>query len=241
MKKKLSLPGWQEIGADYESSESREHIDLAVAQLVARHLPVFLVGKGYQSGPTILIGTNDQVLFIDKPRDWQSCQKIRIIFKDEAKLSNHFNVRILSESEDTLQSSLPGEIFRLQRRSRYRVDVPHGCHVSFRNNDNLHTGLTVKNVSAMGMLFLSKKPVALPRRAIQDIALSIPEKENGNLLGGWQQKTVSQGEVVRTFHDRQLGLVYYGVAFKIKRKEEDELTRYIRQRERELLLKGLSA
>lgn len=239
MKKTLPLPGWQDIGAGYESSVSRDLINRAVTRLVAGHLPVFLASKGYQSGSAILIGANDKGLLIDKPRDWRPCEKIRLIFKDEAKLTCHFDVQILGESADTLQSSLPGEIFRLQRRASYRVDVPQGCHVSFRSNDHLHTGLRVRNVSAVGMLFFSKKPVELPRTAIQDISLSIPAKESGDSLAGWQQKKISQGEIVRTFHDRQMGIVCYGVAFRSKRKEEDELTRYIRQRERELLLKGL--
>ncbi len=239
MKKTLSVPDWQDVGAGYESSTSSELIDQAVTRLVTRHLPIFLASKGYQSGPTILIGANDQGLLLDKPRDWHPREKIRLIFKDETQLTNHFDVQILAESADTLQSSPPGEIFRLQRRASYRVEVPRGCHVSFRSNNHLHAGLTVENVSALGMLFFSKKPVELPRTAIQDIALSIPAREDGDTLAGWQQKNISQGEVVRTFHDRQLGIVCYGVAFRSKRKEEDELTRYIRQRERELLLKRL--
>lgn len=239
MKKRPSVSLWQDLGAGYESSASNELIDSAITWLVRGHLPVFLAGKGYQSGPAILIGTSDQGLLIDKPRDWCPCQKIRLTFKDQARLSNHFDLRILAETGDTLHASRPGKIFRLQRRARYRVDVPHGCHVSFQSNNRLHTGLAVKNVSAMGMLFLSRKPVELPRTTIKDIALSIPAKEEGALLAGWQQKKVSQGEIVRTFHDRQTGIICYGVAFRPKRKEEDELTRYIRQRERELLLKGL--
>jgi c-di-GMP-binding flagellar brake protein YcgR len=241
MKKTLPVPGWLDIGADYESSISSELIDRTIARLVAEHLPIFLAGKGYQSGPAILIGTNDQGLLIDKPHDWQSCQKIRLSFKDKAKLTNHFEVHILSESADTLQSSLPGEIFRLQRRARYRVDVPPGCHVSFRSNNNLHSGLTLKNISATGMLFFSKNPMVLPQTDIQDIALSIPAGEGKDILTGWQQKKISQGDIVRTFHDRQLGMVCYGVAFQSKRREEDELARYIRERERELILKGLPA
>ncbi len=239
MKKTLSVPGWQEIGADYESSVSRELIDHAVTRLMTKHLPIFLASKGYQAGPTVLIDANDQGLLIDKPHNWRPCQKIRLIFKDETWLTNHFDVHILAESADTLQFSQPSEIFRLQRRASYRVDVPQGCHVSFRSNDSLHTGLRVKNVSAKGMLFFSEKPVELPQTAIQDIALSIPAREGVDILAGWQQKKIAQGEVVRTFHDRQQGLVCYGVAFRTKRKEEDEMTRYIRQRERELLLKGL--
>ena len=239
MKKTLSVPGWQDIGADYESSTSSELIDQAITRIVTKHLPIFLASNGYQSGPAILLATNDQGLLLDKPRDWRPSEKVRLIFKDETRLTNHFDVRILTESADTLQSSPPGEIFRLQRRSSYRVEVPRGCHVSFRSNNKLHIGMTVKNVSALGMLFSSQKPVELPHTGIQDIALSIPARESGDILAGWQQKKVSQGEIVRTFHDRQLGIVYYGVAFRSKRKEEDELTRYIRQRERELLFKGL--
>ena len=241
MKKPLSIPGWQEIGAGYESSVSRELIDHAITRLVSGHLPIFLACKGYQSGPTVLLDATDQGLLIDKPHGWCHNQKIRLIFKDRARLTNHFDVQILSESTDTLQSSLPGEMFRLQRRASYRVDVPNGCHVAFRNKETLHTGLAVKNVSAVGMLFCSEKPVDLRRTAIQDIALSIPSKAEGDILAGWQQKNVSQGDVVRTFHDRQLGIVCYGVAFRSERKEEDELNRYIRQRERELLLKSLPA
>lgn len=240
MKKTIPPPGWQDIGAGYESSVSNELINQTVTCLVAEHLPIFLACKGYQSGPAILIGANDKGLLIDKPRDWRPCQKIRLIFKDEARLINHFDVQILGESEDTLHSSLPGEIFRLQRRASYRVDVPHGCKVSFLNNETLHSGLVLKNISASGMLFFAKKPVELPQTAIQDIAVSIPIGNERDLLAGREQKKVSHGEVVRTFHDRQLGIVHYGVAFRSKRKEEDELTRYIRQRERELLLKGVS-
>lgn len=241
MKKTLSVSGWQEIGADYQSSFSKELISSAVTRLVNEHLPIFLAGNGYQSAPTILLGTTEHGLLIDKPRDWTPSRKTRLVFKDESRLTNHFDVLILRESADTLQSSLPEEIFRLQRRASYRVDVPHGCHVSFRNNDRLHTGLKVKDISAAGMLFFSKKPVELPGTAIKDIALSIPVGASRDILAGWQQKKISQGEIVRTFHDRQMGIVFYGVAFRNKRKEEDELTRYIRQRERELLLKGLPA
>lgn len=241
MKKRLSISLWQDLGAGYESSASRELIDSAITRLVRGHLPVFLAGKGYQSGPAILIGSGDRGLLIDKPRDWCPCQKIRLTFKDGARLANHFDLRILAETEDTLHAFRPEKIFRLQRRARYRVDVPHDCHVSFQSNNRLYSGLAVKNISAMGMLFLTKKPVELPRTAIQDIALSIPSREEGAFLAGWQQKKVSQGEIVRTFHDRQTGIICYGVVFRPKRQEEDELTRYIRQRERELLLKGLPA
>ena len=96
MRKTLSVPGWQDIGAGYESSRASELIDQAVTRLMAEHLPIFLARKGYQSGPAILIGINDQGLLIDKPRDWCPCQKIRIIFKDEARLTNHFDVQILT-------------------------------------------------------------------------------------------------------------------------------------------------
>lgn len=239
MKKTSSIPGWQDIGADYESSISNELINQTLTRLVAEHLPIFLASEGHQSGPAIILAANDQGLLLDKPRDWRPSEKTRLIFKDEAGLTNHFDVRILAESADSLQSSQPEKIFRLQRRASYRVDVPPGAHASFRSNDRLHTGLTVKNVSARGMLFSAKKPVELPQTSIQDIALSIPARKGEDPLAGWQQKKISQGEIVRTFHDRQLGLVLYGVAFRSKRKEEDELTRYISQRERELLLNGL--
>lgn len=241
MKTPPSIPGWLDIGAGYESSTSSELIDQTIARLVSEHAPVFLASNGHQAGPTILLDVNDRGLLIDKPRDWRPCQKVRVIFKDKARLTNHFDVQIQFASADTLQSSQPGEIFRLQRRTRYRVDVPSGCHVSFRSNTNLHSGLTLKNISATGMLFCSKRPMAFPRTEIQDIALSIPAAEGDNILTGWQQKKISQGEIVRTFDDRQLGVFCYGVAFRSKRKEEDELTRYIRQRERELILKGVPA
>lgn len=241
MKKTPPVPGWLDIGAGYESSASSERIERTLAWLVTEHLPIFLAGRGYQSGPAILIGATDQGLLIDRPRDWSPCPKIRIIFKDKARLTHHFDVRILSESLDTLRSSRPQEMFRLQRRARYRVDAPPGCHVSFRSANTLHTGLTLKNISATGMLFFSKKPMSLLRNTIQDIALSIPAGDEENILTGWQQKKISLGDVVRTYHDRQMGIVCYGVAFRSKRKEEDELARYIRQRERELILKGLPA
>ena len=219
MKKTIPHSGWQDIGADYESSVSSELINQAISRLVAEHLPVFLACKGYQSGPAILIGADDKGLLIDKPHDWRPCEKIRLIFKDEARLTNHVDVQILGESEDTLHSSLPREIFRLQRRASYRVDVPQGCHVSFRSSNNLHTGLKVRNISAVGMLFFAKNPVELPQTAIQDIALSIPAKDGRDPLAAWQQKKISQGEIIRTFHDRQEGIVCYGVAFRSKRKE----------------------
>lgn len=78
------------------------------------------------------------------------------------------------------------------------------------SEDTLHTGLTVKNISALGMLFFAKKPMELPQIVIQDMVLSIPDKEGKDLLADWQQKKISHGKVARTFHDRQLGISVTG-------------------------------
>ncbi|MGV1099363.1 flagellar brake protein [Thiovibrio sp. JS02] len=239
MQKRPPLPGWQNIGAGYESSTSRELIEQTVGRLIEKRLPVFLASPGYQSGLTLLLETGENELLIDKPRNWRPCPRVRVIFKDETKISHHFDVRILATADTTLHAAPPDEIFRLQRRASYRVAAPQGCKVSFRSNGTHFSGFTVKNISAGGMLFCGKNPVDLARSSLLDIALFIPAKDDTALAGGLE-KTIRRGEVVRSFRDKQHGLNCYGVSFLTGPREEDDLARYIRQRERELLSKGVA-
>lgn len=242
IKSRTAIATWQTIGAGYESSQSTELINHYLTKLTQKRLPVFLANKGYQSGYTLLLSVSDKGLLIDKPPKCPAGKdKIRVIFKDESRLTTHFDVQIVAVHDDTLQTTRPQEIIRLQRRADFRVDMPQGSHVSFKVNGSVVTGLPIKNISAGGMLFCTKKSIDLPKSSISDITLSIPSSDSDDLQGGWLLRRIRKGEVVRAFRDKRLGIDCFGVAFQAKDREEDELVRYIRLRERELLSKGFSS
>ena len=231
------LAAWVAVENGYDRTNSPAIIRQILSSLKTKRIFINVSYMGYQSSNTIVVGFTDQRLKIDKPVDWPGkSTQLRIDFRDESRLANYFRVKVVSTTDDTLTTTLPPEIFRLQQRQNYRVDVPRGSMVSFVHKEEKHDGYAVQNISAGGILFCSKKPVDFDKGTVlTNIRLLVPTSEGGGVF-----LKVRQGEIVRSFRDREKRLLCFGVAFAPKPLEEDALVKYVRQREIEILGKGMA-
>lgn len=230
--------GWATTADGYQATRSSEIIKQTLAKTIKDRIMVVLLQKEYQSGNCILVDFDDKQLQIDKPRDWPGAfPAIRVVFKDTAKLWNHFSVKILSETKDTLYTTLPTQLFQLQRRSNFRVDTPQGSKISFSHKKTLCNDFIPLDISANGIKIGTKKKHPIRKNAIiTTISITIPDsgQEDGAVT-----LRCAQGKIVRGFADKQLQLVCYGVQLEPTTKEEDSLIKYVRQRELDMLRKGM--
>lgn len=231
---------WAPAKNGYERTQSPVIISKTVTRLKEKRIPVYLAFNKTKLGFSFIFEKTANSLSIDKPSGCpENISEVRVIFKDNAKLANQFTSRIISSSADTLVTAMPETIFRLQRRSSFRIDVPRGSYVSFKVNDQLVTGIPIKNISATGMLFCCRKNYQLHDSILDSISLAMPVRESNDILTDWELRKIDQGKVVRFFHDKSNGSSCFGVNFDPKPKEENDLVQYVRQRELELLRKGI--
>jgi len=240
----------QGVEGGYEITESAEIIKHTLATLQKKRRFVILLHKGYQSSNTVLVGFSDRQVAIDKPVDWPSqVKRIRVAFRDESRVWNHFTVAVESVNENTITTSFPAELFRLQRRSHFRIDVPPGATVSFRLKGQTYGGLEVRNVSVGGVMVCLKKGRLflanqdLPKE-ISEICLLLPSATGGlSGAGGEDQELVEvqSGQIVRTFSSQDGRETFFGIRFFSKANEERKLMQYVRQREIEILRRGTPA
>jgi c-di-GMP-binding flagellar brake protein YcgR len=234
---------WRQGEGGYEKTSSLEIISGTLARLKEKRSFIALFHQGYQSGNTMLIGIDSTSLLIDKPIDWPGIsQKIRVVFKDESNVRNHFTVQVVNATEDTLKTEFPTELFRLQRRKHFRIAVPRGSHASFYRKGALFADASVINISAGGMLLGLKEnnPIvgASPDDSIKDIAIRL-----GGIAEESAEKSdsiiVYRGRIVREYFDGQTGKLMLGIELIPQKSEEKELFEYVRKRELEILRKGV--
>ncbi len=225
--------GFVPYGNGYEYTESRQIIARKLAMVRDERLPVVVVHEKYQSGPCILVDFDESRLLIDKPRDWPGKNTtIRVIFRDKARLWNHFYCKVVQTAKDTLVTTFPSQFFLLQRRQHYRVEAPRNSTVAFTYKDRQVEGLEVKNISAGGLLMCSRTPLAFPPQAdIHHLLISLPVKDEPEP----QLLTCRKATIVRSEEIKHSKSVCFGVEFQPTPKEEDALIRYVRQRELEVL------
>ena len=244
-KKSTGAAGLWVLGeGDSEITKSSKIIRKSLARLKAKRGFVVLLHKGYQSGNTIIVGFDEKYLYIDKPLDWPGLSsKIRMVFKDEAKVWNHFTVRVVGVSKDTLKTIFPSELFRLQRRANFRINVLRGSTASFSRKGESYRNADIINISAGGVLLSldHKSPIVGNHSddSIQDITMEIVTGEDGT--GGQDELlTVAKGRVVREVFDQENRRLQLGVEFFVNAKEEKALLKYVRHRELEILRKGIA-
>ncbi|MDA8164899.1 MAG: PilZ domain-containing protein [Desulfobacteraceae bacterium] len=222
-------------------TESPQIIEATLSWLKAKNVFLTLLHQGYQSGSTVLVAYDSRQIEIDKPADWPHTEtRIRILFKDGGKLWNYFPVEVSGASADSLFIGTPTALYRLQRRSHFRVETPQGSKASFVHKGTPFTAISIQDISAGGMQLRSRSRLPLASDdIIAAIAISIPggtslinPKERGDLT-----IPVHQGRIARV-GETENGHCY-GVDFKYGQSEEELLLRYVRQRELELLRKGL--
>lgn len=241
LKKTQLAPIWLPSENGYEVNSSSGIIITALELIKRKHRFVTLLHKGYQSGKTIIVNFDGTHLFLDKPLDWpEKFSKIRVVFKDEFQVWNHFTVQIIQSGKDTLKTTFPTELFRLQRRSHFRIHVPLGSKASFTQKELTCDGANLINMSVGGMMLSLEKEKNIFHKAIDSnintIDITIFE---GHHDDDRHKITVDKGTVVREVFDKDRNRLELGVQFSTAIVEEKNLLQYIRQRELELLRKGI--
>ena len=235
--------GWGADDSGYETTQSRTFILQVLERLKKNRTFLTLYHKGYQSGSTVLLDYGEQ-LVIDRPHNWPAeLQEVRVSFRDEAKLWNHFKVRVLSVSHTAVYTERPQELFQLQRRADYRIDVPRGSRATFLVKEQRVHAMGVENISVGGMLIRMKDPLLFCGDPITDIRLTLPVGGEGGEQAQareYRSLAVGKAQVARTYTDRELHQVLFGIKFLSTAAETEELHHYVRHRERELLQKGVA-
>ncbi len=234
---------WRSGEGGSEITNSPEIILKTLAMLKKKRGFVALLHKGYQSGSTVLVGLESTGVLIDKPVDWPGTSKsIRVVFKDKTNVWNHFTVKVINSSKDTLKTEFPTELFRLQRRRHFRIDVPMGSLASFSRKREAFADVDVVNISAGGLLLNSAKLAPIIGESgddsIQDVVIQIVA-DAGDTSGQDEPITVRKGKIVRETYDRQTSQLTLAVELFPTSGEEKELFKYVRWRELEMLRKGI--
>lgn len=235
--------GWVAQHAGYDYTRSEDIISNTLNWLQDKRVFVSLLHKGYQSGGTMIVDANHEKIVVGKPQDWPATHaSFRVIFRNAAKLWSHFNGELLSSSADSLVLRRPEELFILQRRQHYRINLPEGSVATFLYNQK-KCKLNMQDLSAGGMLLSTRDPKDLPQQhhTIKNIIITIPSDDAaaGAESDGVLRFKIKEGEVVRAFANSKLRQFCLGISFSPGRPEEERIMKYIRQRELALLRKGI--
>lgn len=230
---------WFTLENGAQATESRELIKMALDRMRSKRELVTMVHKGYQSPKTVIVNYDDEMLEIDKPVDWPGTHEIlHLLFKDETLVWNQVRVRVLRTEESSIFTEFPSRLIRLQRRSNYRVGVPSGSTASFMYNNEMLQGFQVVDISANGVLICSERHHSLDVGGkVVDLTLFFPGASTGLTAGTYI--SIRMAKVMRTARDDNKKYCY-GIFFDLSQNEEELLLQYVRQRERELLRKGVS-
>lgn len=229
---------WTILENGAQATESSELIRMALERLRSNREMVTLAHRGYESTKTVIVGADDEKLEIDKPADWPGSQdKVFILFKDESLVWNHLQVKVLQTTDNSIFTGFPTRLVRIQRRANYRVAAPAASTARFTHKNILHKGIEVVNLSATGMLIRDERNLPMVKDdVLAGLALFFPGVDSG--LAEGTAIGIRQARVVRTCRDDNRKYCY-GVFFELTAGEEQILLHYVRQRERELLRKGL--
>jgi c-di-GMP-binding flagellar brake protein YcgR len=229
---------WVTLENGSQSTNSHQLIKMALGRLRKKREMVSLMHKDYQSPKTIIVDYDDKKLEIDKPTDWPGTHKlVYIVFRDETMVWNQARVKVLRVTDQSIFVQFPEKLIRHQRRSNYRVDVPSESTVSFIYKDKMFQGAEILDISANGILMCSDSYLPFDQGSeIAGITLFFPG--GGDELSAGASIEIASGKVMR--YARNDNKKYcYGVLFDLTMNEEESLLQYVRQRERELLRKGL--
>ncbi|HIJ90280.1 MAG: PilZ domain-containing protein [Desulfobulbaceae bacterium] len=225
---------WVTLENGTQSTDSHELILMALDRLREKRELVSLVHTGYQSPKTVIVKYDDRMLEIDKPLDWPGTREvIHVLFKDETMVWNEVRVQVTHTTESSIFTEFPSTLFRLQRRSDYRVGVPGGSTVMFTHNNEICQGFQVVDVSANGMFVCTDRYSPLePGDILLDLAVFFPGTGTGVSAGIYMN--IGKAKVMRVTRGNNKKYCY-GIFFDLSKGEEEMLLQYVRLRERELL------
>jgi c-di-GMP-binding flagellar brake protein YcgR len=188
----------------------------------------------------VLLDFDDSLLQIDRPQDWPGTHfLVYILFKDDTQVWNRLKAEVKEISRDTLYLEFPRRLVRLQRRSNYRVEPPRGSTARFILKGKEYSAQKIMDISADGMRITppGKGTVFAQADELSAINLSFPGEGAGFSTG--TAIVINRGAIVRVARDDHYNFCY-GVHFYLDHSEEISLLQYVRQRERELLRRGLA-
>lgn len=233
---------WVEHPAGYEYTKSKHIIKHTLNWLKDKQSFITLVHREYQSRLTFIVDYTEEKVLIDKPKDWPGTHNIiRIAFRNSANLWCHFSGKVIAESTETLYLTFPVELYMLQRRAYFRINLPEGSKASFTHNGK-KCKLIVKDLSAGGMLICDTDNIDPPEKGktINNISIIIPKEDTEK---GQESRTlrfrIKAGEIVRSRVNELAHSSYLGIQFISAGPEEERIMKYIRQRELAILRKGV--
>ena len=229
--------GWASQDAGYESTTSPTIIKSLLDTLKKEHAFISLYSEDYKSFGSLLVDIKDSALIIDKPKDWVGVyRKLRVSFKNRSKVAHHFYAHVTTSTRNTIHLNFPREVYRLQRRSYFRVDLPRGSYATFMYNGK-KCKFNVKDISVGGMLFYTKNGDDISEHVtkLESIKIKTP------LLGGENIKlNIRKGEIVRTTYNKRHKVFFHGVHYFPTSTEEEQIMKFVRKRELQILRKGVS-
>ncbi|MEJ2034284.1 MAG: hypothetical protein P8Y63_14870 [Deltaproteobacteria bacterium] len=219
-----------------ETIEAGQVIRGLVSYLREHRIQIALTDRNDYLGNTVLIDFDSDRLRLDRPPHLSARPaSVRANFVHKDRLHHFFTVPVAELKDDVLEVSLPDQIFRIQRRSHYRVDVPMGSSVSFAHKDRVFENFAVRNVSAGGLLLCVQSERRLLKGAkLADLDLALLLFNSAETFSF----KVRQAEIVR-IADEESDHHCYGASLQLTPREEDILCKYVRRRECELLAKGM--
>ncbi len=238
---------WRQTEGGYEVADSIDLIKHTLLRLQEKRTFVVLLRRGYQSGNTYVIGNNDETLQIVRPYDWpMDGGRMRLVFKDETNVWNHFNTEVTGLGKDTVSLRMPLELYRLQRRSHYRVSTPSGTLATFTRKGQVYKNFHVQDIGVGGISLCGENEgpdaAAIPLNAeVGEIAVSFPIPKALRKKGGPAFHTipVAKGILVRSYLGGGKKIGCLGIRFLFTPEEENELLYYVRQRELEIIRSGV--
>lgn len=236
------ISGWQLDKNGFEKTYSPEFVSEAITRLLKDRILLSLASKDYQSSITMLTDFDQKQLVFDKPEDWPETQSIiRVIFKDAEKMWSHFDVNVLHATRDSVITTKPKALFRLQRRDHYRMLTPRGSSASFVFEGKKYEGFYAHDISAGGMMLCTKKrPQLKLDDIISELSITLPAVENSSdLFPGEFVFHIPMAKVIHIYQNDQIHFLRFGLSFMINKQIEEDIVKHIRQLELETLRKWI--
>lgn len=225
---------WEFYEGGYERTRDKNLIRVLLKDLKDNAFWVQFAAPEFRSGPTILLKIEKNRLIFDLPRPWNSLlSQARVVYRDKEHIMHSFRVKILKTDpeEKMVITSYPKEIFRLERRSFYRISVPEGSLAQF-NYRKQEILADILNISGSGMAILTKKGNSLSvGDEIKDITLNLLVSTGKPFE---QPIQIARAKIVRE-QPRNRGRKLYGIQFLFeKEKEREPIIKYTLKRELEM-------
>jgi c-di-GMP-binding flagellar brake protein YcgR len=135
--------------------------------------------------------------------------------------------------------AFPVEIFRMQRRANFRVQMPSICKVSFTYHEEQFNDLTVHNLSLGGMLVDMPNGKVIDDAAhLGNIVITLQDKNKASDKEDIPGILISTGLAVRSL-EVENNRTAIGVQFNLQKEEERELMQFVRRSELTNIRKGI--